>query len=337
MILSSEISIIVQGPVVENLTRRCLLSIRKIFPESELILSTWNFTPVDKLPFDKVVFSEDPGGILLAETKTHKYYSNINRQIISTKAGLNAATRKYAIKFRTDMLFFSSNFLNFFFLYPFRNEQYRFLKNRLIVSTIFSPNPSRNKKPFSISDWFTFGLTEDVKNLWNIPLAPEPETSLWFKSHPLPSSEKDTMRYRPEQYIWLSFLRKYIDVPCEHQWDYGEHNRVLHELSLVNNVILLHPREIGIHFTIVLVLEHGLTFIIMLNGYYKKYCDPNYPLPINWRSPIQNALSRWVEQSPRFHHLLSWYDYRYVKFTQIWNSANRFEILKKNLFLKNKI
>jgi hypothetical protein len=49
--------------------------------------------------------------------------------------------------------------------------------------------PNSSRLPFLPSDWFYFGLREDVLNLWSIPLAPEPENSSWFanRAHPDPS------------------------------------------------------------------------------------------------------------------------------------------------------
>lgn len=235
MIDSSEISVVVQGaisgksndPLEAQLTRKVLRSIRKHLPKAEIILSTWKSSDVRELDFDVLIESEDPGATLLGEHKGAKTFNNVNRQIASAKVGLAQAKRKYAVKTRTDILFVGRGFLRGWEEYRKRNAQFKFFGERVVISTIYSPNPERwSKKPFHPSDWFAFGLTEDVRNLWDIPLAPEPETSLWFNSHPLPESrsDNDTMRYRPEQYIWLSFLRKHIDVPCEHQWDYGEHN-----------------------------------------------------------------------------------------------------------------
>lgn len=346
MIETSEISVVVQGaiagkskdPVEQQITRKVLRSIRKYLPKAEIILSTWKGSDIKGLDFDILVESDDPGATLLGEHKGIKTFNNINRQIVSSKAGLERAKRKYAVKTRTDILFVGRGFLRAWESYKRRNERFRFFEERVVVGTIYSPNPERwSKKPFHPSDWFAFGLTEDVRNLWGIPLAPEPETSFWFKTHPVPAGnqDNDTMRYRPEQYVWLSFLRKYVNVPCEHQWDYGEHNRELHELALANNLILLHPREIGIQFTKYrfgilnwISFYHHLEWLEL----YKKYCDPEFPLPINWRTSIQNTLSRWIEKSPKLRYWLQWYDYRYVRLTQAWNSPDRWRKISNLVF-----
>jgi len=129
----SQISVVVQGPV-SSLTRRCLLSIRKYLPKAEVILSTWENSNVEGLSFDKVVFSKDPGGVLLGEYKGKKYYDNMNRQIVSTKEGLAQATRQFCIKFRTDMFFTSTGFLRYYNRYPKKS----LLMNRLTTLKIRS-------------------------------------------------------------------------------------------------------------------------------------------------------------------------------------------------------
>lgn len=335
MINSSEISVVVQGAISKerNLTQRCLLSIRKYLPKSEIILSTWKNSDVTGLSCDKCIFSEDPGGVLLSEDKNKKVFSNINRQITSTKAGLRAVERKYAIKFRTDMLFTSNNFLRYFEHYPKKSQHLDLLSSRVIVSSYFTPNPNRMiAKPFCVSDWFTFGLTQDVQNIWDIPLAPEPETSLWFRSNPYPTGapERDCARLRPEQYIWLSFLRKHTDIPCEHQWDYGEHNRELHELSLANHVIILSPREIGIKF-----VKYG----IGLGGWaafythcewqelYQKYCAPSFVVEIDFETKAKRFFASLLQRSSLFKKFVSFLDYRYARLTEAWNRENRWHHL----------
>ena len=64
---------------------------------------------------------------------------------------------------------------------------------------------------FNVCDWFFFGLTSDVKNIFNIPP---------LEKHNSPGREVNgkyllTKFLGAEQYIWTSFLRKYkvLDFP----------------------------------------------------------------------------------------------------------------------------
>ena len=178
MVDFKEISVVVQGaisgkstdPEHYQITKKVLQSIRKYLPGAEIILSTWKGSDVKGLDYDQLVESDDPGAVLLGEYNGVKAFNNLNRQIVSSKAGLDGILG------------------------------------------------------------------------------------------------------------WISFY-------------------------------------------------HHLEWIEL----YKKYCDPDYPLPINLRTPVQNMLSQWVERSPKLRYLLQWYDYRYVKLSQAWNSPNRLESFKKLL------
>src|SRR5277367_6682727 len=101
-ITSKDISIIVQGPVFKDgITARCLKSLRANLPDAEIILSTWQGSDTTGLEFDRLVENQDPSPIWLLDPFLKRtQINNIIRQMISTVAGLNAATRPYALKFR---------------------------------------------------------------------------------------------------------------------------------------------------------------------------------------------------------------------------------------------
>src|SRR6266851_1380389 len=105
--------------------------------------------------------------------------------------------------------------------------------------------------PFHPSDWFFFGETQDVLEIWNIPLAPEPDFTNWFVSRPRPPNDQwpsHMSRYVPEQYIWLSFLRKHREVSCEYQWDLSAETILNTEKSLSGNLVLISPRQAQLSF-----------------------------------------------------------------------------------------
>ena len=107
MILSKDISVVVQGPIhtQDNLTKRVLESVRTHLPDAELILSTWKGSNVDGLDCDVLLLNDDPGAI--------NGRNNVNRQIVSTRNGLQKATRTYAVKLRTDMQLTGTGFIDF--------------------------------------------------------------------------------------------------------------------------------------------------------------------------------------------------------------------------------
>lgn len=277
-----DISVVVQGPVLgAGLTRNCLESVRHHLPGAQVILSTWRGTDTAGLSYDLLVESDDPGGVPCHRRLPNLY--NLNRQILSTREGLKRADRPYAVKLRSDLLLVHSGFLDYWRRYPRRDPELRLFKERLVNCTIFAQNPRRHQPtPFHPGDWFFFGLREDLLALWDIPLAPEPETSRWFadRGRPEPDIYPHLLhRYFPEQYLWLCLLRKQGAVTLEHQWDLTGQNLEQTERSFANNLIFLEPQRIGIRS-----LKHGIRLDDWAAVYshgewqrlYRRYCDPAF-------------------------------------------------------------
>lgn len=158
---------------------------------------------------------------------------------------------------------------------PARCEKLKIFKERIIVNSYFTRNPSNRKFMFHPSDWVSFGLTEDIKKLWNIPLAPEPQTQQWFKDRPKPPNDfkPDWLyRYTNEQYIWSSFLKKYVDLKFESYLDITDENVFLSELSFANNLIVLdYGRRFPIKFEKFNPEIYGIDDIIDYKKWKKLY------------------------------------------------------------------
>ncbi len=193
MISSNHISVVVQGPIQHqgDLTRRVLESVRTHLPDAELILSTWKGSDVSGLECDVLLLNDDPGSL-----GTGRNIDNVNRQIVSTRNGLQKATRQYAVKMRTDTLLTGTGFLDAFDRYPERRDDFKVFEHKIVIPTLYTRNPlhvslySGLSFFFHPSDIFQFGLREDLLLLWDVPLA-----SVNFEGV-------------PEQYIWTSCLRK---------------------------------------------------------------------------------------------------------------------------------
>lgn len=248
MIKSEEISVVVQGNIDLKYIETCLTSIRHVLPKAELILSTWieDKKKLNSLNLncDKYVFSKDPGAELL--NKESKSTNNINRQIISTQKGLAVATRKYILKYRSNMSLLSNNFLYF---YEKHSENADFFKQKLLVVDYYTRNPRIINMPFHPSDWIIFGLSEDVKKYYNISLQSKDEV-LWFKNHKNTSNLFKSVYalYSPEQYICISFLKKYIRIKCKSYYDASEKNIEITEMFLAKNMIVIDSKKNGIIF-----------------------------------------------------------------------------------------
>lgn len=229
LISGKNISVVVQGPIQrqDSLTRRVLESVRTHLPDAELILSTWKGSDVSGLNYDILLLNDDPGAI--------NGNNNVNRQIVSTRNGLEKASRKYAMKLRTDTLLTGTGFLDAFERYPERRDDFKVFEHKIVIPTLYTRNPLRVSFYsglsffFHPSDIFQFGLKTDLWSLWNIPL------STTFS------------RCVPEQYIWITCLKStvkdldYLGLSIKSRLK-------LHELSLSNNFLVETPETLCVQF-----------------------------------------------------------------------------------------
>lgn len=250
--LGNDISVVVQGPVLgapsdppeKRWTKRALESVRQVFPGAQLILSTWEGSDTAGLDADVILLNRDPGAESLG-----RVLNNVNRQIASTRAGLRAAERPFALKMRSESVLLNDGFRRYFGRYR-RPSPAQVVKERVVALTVPSPTPSpRHRTCYCPSDWFHFGRREDVLDIWDIPLAPEPDTSRWFETRPFPpdvGSSGVILRYAAEQYIWATFLRKHHDVDFDSLWDVRPQTVGASEASLAANLVLVSPRQAGL-------------------------------------------------------------------------------------------
>lgn len=282
---SKDISVVVQGAISEKYTPEVLKSIRKYLPEAEIILSTWKNSDTANLDYDILVENTDPGAEILFPQWNQKH--NLNRQILSAKNGIKKATRKYVLKTRTDISLKSANFLKYFGKFEKRCEKVKILKERVLICQNYVRFP--NVFPFHISDWVQFGLKEDVENIWDIPLAPEPETTKWFYTHELLEQHKSIgpyshfrHRYCAEQYIWSKFLIKNgINIKFEHMWDISYENILITKISFANNLVILSNQEFGIEFLKQKIgVDPDIYTYYTWQLLYKEFCDKKYTLSI---------------------------------------------------------
>lgn len=289
--LKKNISVVVQGPVSLYKTVNCLKSIRKFLPKAEIILSTWENSNVKDLDYDILILNKDPGAEIFTVTGQRQ---NQNRQIVSTKSGIKKASRLYVLKIRSDMELKGTKFLSFWKKYPMRSEKCKILTERVLINSLYTRRPlSSTPFLFHPSDWVMFGLKEDLLNIWDIPLAPEPQTSQYFKVHKNMKYDGNCLtQYHAEQYIWLSFLRKNgFQVNYENYMAFSKKLMEFSRLSIVNNTLLLeyitefdivnqkYPEQMGDSETM-----HPVDWMID----YKKFCDPTFFVP--WKEIKKSIL-----------------------------------------------
>lgn len=252
-ISSALISVVVQGPVLgnssdtpeERYTKRSLQSIRVFLPQAEIILSTWKGADVAGLEFDKIVFNDDPGA---CEYHGGGGRNNVNRQIVSTFNGMRIASRDYVLKLRSDSVLTGSGFLDYFGHFPQRSAKSVFAEKVVASSRgSFIPNYRMLHSCYFPSDWFHFGRRADLLDLWDIPLAPEPETTHWLPPGQTPWHDQNPrLRFSIEQYIWVSFLKKHFTFRFDSMWDQSDSSIADSELSIGSNLILISPEQASI-------------------------------------------------------------------------------------------
>lgn len=274
------ITFIVQGNVVPDVTENCLLSIRRNFPESVIILSTWEGQTVSDLTYDELILSEDPGFICYSDGEGGSP-NNVNRQIVSTLAGLKHVQTRYAFKIRTDFCITGDNFLKFWNEFKNSDEAYRIFYSKILACTYFSRNPSSGAHfPFHPSDLAFFGETEDLFNLFNIPLAVEGDKNKGINRNRF-------NRYAPEQHIFINCLRKNNKtILCNYYDDNSDINVVETEKYFASNFVFLTFEQFNIEpskSTFFMNL-HPDSFRTCYTHYewmnlYKKYVDMTIDVP----------------------------------------------------------
>lgn len=277
---SKDISVVVQGSIDFQETKKCLNSVRKNLPGAEIILSTWQDAKTEDLDYDILVLSSDPGGTSM-EPVTWKT-NNVNRQITSTLNGIKRATRKYVLKIRTDSSILNLGFLKYYNAQIIstlkREKEYSVFNKRVLIDSYFTRDPicGEYRLCFHPSDLWFFGLKEDLENLFAIPLQEKFIVTI----------NGCKFQYRtPEQYIWTSCLEK---NGFSFFLDSAVHNTPLlatiSTKSILNNFIVLDHKLCGISFPAKFKAypKHTFKFIFNTARYFESYkniYDNNYDIP----------------------------------------------------------
>lgn len=252
MLDSSKISVVVQGPIVPQ-TADCLKSIRKYLPLAQIILSTWEYSFVENLDYDNIVFSQIPINnwdmFIPGNKENWSKPNNIDKQIVSTNSGIKFANRKYTLKWRTDFILSSDALFKDYFeiikLTPQYDKDWKIFTQRIL--TIGTGNIEKMGLAFHLADYIAFGLTEDIKELWNIPLIDD-EYANYGINNKIDEFHHFNFRYAAEQKLLLDNLDKkhihyhkpnnYFDISNEIKED--------SEKALVNNFIFYNYTKSGI-------------------------------------------------------------------------------------------
>jgi len=225
---SKEISIVIQGPIYCYVkTQNLIDALRKNFPRSQIIISTWKTGKKLKIKgIDDYISSKMPNQILLEHSPGAQ---NVQRQIVSTLKGLQKAKRTYCLKVRTDMILFRKPVL---YIEKNKGEQF---KGKILIPTEYTrdENLVANYR-FHFSDILQFGFTSDLYKIWKAA-----------KKINIPKIAKNKKIFGAcysEQFIYLAFFRPQIIKSF--QW-----SKIAKlsgsEKALVDNFILYPLKVIG--------------------------------------------------------------------------------------------
>ncbi len=307
---SIDISVVVQGAIDKKLTPKCLKSIRKYLPEAEIILSTWEGSNVEGLDYDVLLLNQDPEALIYNYTLDIK--NNFNRQLISTKKGIQCINRKYCLKLRSDLILKNSDFLNYWDKFTQQNSQYKIFNHKMLCDCIYSREKSCSlfgnnlPTPFHPTDFWFFGLTEDLKDYFcDCPMQTEKEASDWGFKYPnrLPY---DSMlwRFAPEQQFCVNWIKKYYhDLQFEDWSDWNPKNIELSNNILYNNFIFLGCEQSGIYskkHSWALKNSNNIQGLITYEHFqvqYKNYCDHAYPISKkkkNYKDKLKKHFGKFI-------------------------------------------
>lgn len=243
---SEDISVMIQGPYIENHTPHCVASIRRWLPKAEIVYSTWrgkSLEPFNDLDVDTLVLSDDPSGPNISRLWADAFGSdcvraqspattlyNLNREILSSHNGLKKVSRSHTLRLRSDGMLIGLGFLDYFGKYDqWRGSDYRIFKKRIVAMDAYSP--TRSAFCLYFNDFCSFGLTEDVQEQWRIPLQPDPEE--------MADSAYNPLLLIGEQYFWVSLLNRHFHVYPRHMYHKSPELIAITEASIANNVTIV--------------------------------------------------------------------------------------------------
>jgi hypothetical protein len=246
----SNITVVFQGPVVQGSggTAEQIRRTQLALPQAHYILSTWTGSDLAGIDVDDVVLSVDPGGLSGIKRRDRANEpNNINRQLLSTRRGMDLARTGYAIKLRTDCFLEHTEFLRWF-------ERVRAGgPARIVASSLFTIDPAMfEQMSYHVSDWFQFGETPALRDYWSAEFMHEADAT-YYERHPY--AEHSTFmdrrfrcRLAVEQYVASQYAARLgYEVPQYHN-DLRDEIMAGHQRFLAERFLILDPWQIGLRF-----------------------------------------------------------------------------------------
>jgi hypothetical protein len=207
MLDHSDTAIVLQGPVRREIrfVAETVKLYTRLHPGVHIIVSTWDDTPKENV----LLLSELGAEIVLSQPPKYSGVSNTNLQLVSSKAGLEVAKEMgamFSLKTRVDQRLYSPAALSIMKNLagrPVLSAESSIPVGRLVA---LSSN-SFMRRVYGLSDFLTFGRTQDVLDYWSAPIT-APKVPLGGTQMIDPSHLADETREFPEVYVCSSFLER---------------------------------------------------------------------------------------------------------------------------------
>lgn len=190
-----KMAVVLQGPLVRdnNFTLETVKLYKKIFPQTFIIVSTWEDEKIE----DVALLKKEGAGVILNRKPSYPAPYNLNRQITSAQSGIQRAQEmgaEYVIKSRTDHRVYAPNtkkfLINLIHTFPLTHN-YPLQKQRLATTCY---GGTFKYRLYNVSDIFMFGCIEDMLLYWSPPLLPQPSNP---SIEPFPGGWGSSMPWDP--------------------------------------------------------------------------------------------------------------------------------------------
>jgi len=203
----AKIGIVIQGPIIPRTTLEICVFYKKIYPQVQIVLSTWEGEDTES--FQGLC---DEHFAIIQSIKPEVYGpTNINLQITSSIAGIEHLKYQgctHILKTRTDILLGNSSFLNYLMWMHSKGKKH---------ALVFSSFNSFIFRLFSPSDQVMFGEATHMARFWSIDLVPRDE-KIDFSEKYLFIKYLESYGYKTHEELnnYLTALRDY-SVIADHE------------------------------------------------------------------------------------------------------------------------
>ena len=246
-----DLTILIQGPFFKYKnfdSNKNIKILKSVFKGAKILVSTWEGENQFKINKKNIIFNKDPGFVKDDHIGSSTPGSNINRQIVSVKKAINKINTKYTLKIRADCFFKKNTIVKINTNKFIRDNKYKFFNKRIVISSTGTFHQSVTSILYNYSDWYNFGLTKDLKKLWNVPIVKKDQINYFSK---YPNNKKNILgknwdlKYTAEQNIYYKSIKNKIRYKINHAHDFDNQKLLVANKFLINNFYLTDVDTVG--------------------------------------------------------------------------------------------